>query len=264
MKESAFKKLPKPRVFFPFLAYDWRADVATFYSFLDMLVSSHCEFATQAFFQDGVARSRNVAAHHFLEKTDCEFIFWVGLDVKFTPDDIDRILEHMVTRNLDIVGGLYSGKGPTLKWICTVFEKGDKPDPKSGLLNAKHVGSEFLCVRRSVYETIRKNHPELEYTWNPSPDVNEKHWNFHAMPIFEGELESEDWNICRVARQNGFKCYVDTKTLVWHRGNIYFPLHATLSEQQIAEIVFHRFRFDLLGAIKAQQAAQVPQLPALT
>ena len=254
---------PKPKVFFPFLAYDWRADVQTFYSMLDMLSAAHLEFSTQAFMQDGVARARNCAAHHFLTKTDCEFIAWVGLDTKFGPGDVNHILDLMLRLDLDIVGGLYAGKGPDLKWICTVHEKGVKPDAITGLLESKHVGSEFLFVRRRVYETIREKKPELKYLFNPSPEVQEYHWNFHAMPIFEGELESEDWNLCRVARECGFKCYTATKCLVLHRGNIYFPLHVSLTDKQIAEIVFHRYKFDLARALNATKPASLPTLPQL-
>jgi hypothetical protein len=258
---KTLRDLPRPKVFVPFLAYDWRGDVQTFFSFLDTLVTAHVELIPPiGNFQDGVARSRNAVTYHFRKKTDAEFLFFTALDVKYTGADFERILEKMVVHDLDICAGMYSGKGPKLKWIFTVFDLKDKPDPITGLLHAKQVGTDFLCIRRRVFDAIEAKFPELRYNFNPMPGVNDPHVNFFGMPVHEGELESEDWNFSRLAREAGFKCWVDTKTLVQHRGNIYFPLFATLSPEEIFEIVHHRFKFDLKSALG--HGKPPPMLPA--
>lgn len=259
---KTLRDFPRPKVFVPFLAYDWRGDVSTYFSYLDTIFGSHAEIVPPiANFQDGVARSRNAVTYHFRKKTDAEFLFFASLDIKWTSQDFDRILEHMVIGGHDIVAGLYAGKGPKLKWICTTFEKDVKPDPVTGLLQAKQVGTDFLCIRRKVFDVIEEKMPELRYSFNPIPGKEpDPHVNFFGMPVHEGELESEDWNFSRIARECGFKCYVDTKTLVLHRGNIYFPLHASMTAEEICELVFHRFKFDLASAMKAA----APAAPAIS
>jgi hypothetical protein len=258
-----FRAQPRVKVFVPFLAYDWRGDVQTFFSFIDTLATAHVELVPPiANFQDGVARSRNAVTYHFRHKTDAEFIFFMALDTKFTAADFERVLAKMQRYNLDVCAGMYAGKGAKLKWIFTVFDTKDKPDPETGLLHAKQVGTDFLCIRRRVFDKIEADKPELRYNFNPAPGINDPHVNFFGMPVHEGELESEDWNFSRLARESGFKCHVDTQTVALHRGNIYFPLFLSLTPEEIFEIVHHRFKFDLRAALDPTKAP-VPQMPAI-
>lgn len=267
VKPKTLRDFPRPKVFVPFLAYDWRGDVQSTFSFLDTFARAHVDLVPPiANFQDGVARARNGVTAHFLTKTDAEFIFFIALDVNYGAQDVERILEKMLVHNLDVCAGMYAGKGPALKWIFTVFDTQDRPDPATGLLRAKQVGTDFLCIRRRVFEKIAADKPELKYDFKPTAKETQVHYNFFGMPIHDGELESEDWNFSRLARESGFACWVDTHTLIPHRGNIYFPLFATLKTEEIFEIVRLRFvdpvRFPGGFDLKAALAAAGPAAPA--
>lgn len=249
MKKTLFD-YPKPKVFFPLASYDWRAHVQYFYSVLDVINGCHCEFNTFANFQDGVARARNGLAHYFLHDTKDEFLFWIAGDIKCTAMDVNRILHHLVHGGHDIVGGLYAGKGPSLKWIANFATERPAVDPETGLAEATRAGTDFLCVRRKVYETLREKHPELAYR---APDlVQGTCVDFHPMPIHHGDKESEDWAFCRLAREAGFKVMIDTRVQVRHIGQIEFPLALSLTDEQIDEIVRYRFKADLPALLKTQ------------
>ena len=260
MKPKTLFDFPRPKVFFPLASYDWRAHVQYFYSILDILSGSYCAFNTFANFQDGVARARNGLAHHFLHSTQDEFLFWIAGDIKCTSHDVNRILNHMVVGELDIVGGLYAGKGQRLKWIANFPTERPAVDPTTGLAEATRAGTDFLCVRRKVYETIREKHTELAYR---APDLVEGTCvDFHPMPIHNGDKESEDWAFCRLAREAGFKVWIDTRVIVAHIGQIEFPLVNSLSDETIHELVRHRFKADLPALLATKPTTGHLVLPA--
>ena len=205
--KSELRKREAPAVFMPIPAYDWKAEVMFFYSFLASVVNCHCKVNTIGNFQDGIARTRNGFAAHFLKNLKDEYLFFVDSDIVFNCSDFERLLYHAVVGGHPIVGGLYPKKSATLGWVLNVRDKDAKPDPETGLLKCRHVGTGFMLIHRRGFEGIRAKFPEIQYG---APDL--KHhdvaWDFFPMGARKGEYESEDYAFCRMAEEAGCDRYV--------------------------------------------------------
>lgn len=249
--KSELRKRAPAGVFVPIPAYDWKAEVMYFYGFLASVVNCHCKVNTIGNFQDGIARTRNGFAAHFLKQLKEEYLFFIDSDIVFTCSDFERILYHAVVGKHPIVAGLYPKKSATLGWVINVHDKDSaKPDPITGLMPVRHAGTGFLLIRRDALETIRAKFPQIQYG---APDLrhHDVAWDFFPMGARQGEYESEDYAFCRMAHEAGIPIVVDTRVQVRHVGKIIFPLHATLTDEDIADIVHKRYNgFDLTAALK--------------
>lgn len=246
-------------VFLPIAAYNWTAEVLYFYGFLSSMVNGHCKINTIGNFQDGIARTRNGFAAHFLKNLKEDYLFFIDSDIVFNHTDFERILYHAVVGGHPIVGGLYPKKSATLGWVVNVHKVGDKPDDATGLLKCKHVGTGFMLIHRKVFEGIRDKFPDIKYG---APDLkhHDTAWDFFPMGARRGEYESEDYAFCRMAEEAGFPIVCDTRVQVRHVGKVIFPLHATLSDEDVIDIVHKKFGgFDLRAALNAK--APVMSIP---
>lgn len=249
---------PRPKVFLPIPAYDWKTEVHFQAAILQALSGCHAELTLHWGLGDGIARTRNNLAWHFLTQTTCEFIFFVDSDIPFDPVQLDRIVSH----NLPICGGLYPKKQGVLSWVVSSLA-GEAPAPISNLLKVKETGTGFLCIRRDVLEKMVKKFPDIMYRGDPSPDA--QRWDFFPMHAKEGRYLSEDWFFCHRARECGYDVMVDTSVQLKHVGKIIFPLQTTLVEEELVDILKYRCAHSVpeikafLGTDMVPNLADAPQ-----
>ena len=144
-------------------------------------------------------------------------LMWIGGEIVFDPNDIDRLREH----NLPIVGGLVAKTGG--RQYAAAFLPGTEAitfGKQGGLIEIQYCGFGFLHTRRIVFETIAKQlklpvcntrfgKPLVPY-FQPLiiPDGADASW------YLEG-----DFAFCERARQCGFKTVADTRLRVSHVGS---------------------------------------------
>lgn len=188
-----------------------------------------------------VYHSRNILADRFM-KSDKEWALWWDDDVippignegwsrtqvpKFDKsfpseflniDPIRRLQSHGKT----IVGGLYFGRKYPYTAICerTTLTKNDfKKVPRAELKPVGWVGTGFLLVHRSVFESIQKKFPELspkEGAVNPYEAV----WQYFAPNGHAGE----DVAFGARALAAGHQSFVDLSVVCGHVGSyVYGP-----------------------------------------
>lgn len=221
---------PRPTVFLPIPAYDWKIE-ALFQDSVDRAANGcHAQLCRTFGMGDGVARTRNNLAYTFLKETKCEFLFFVDSDIIFDPVDIDRIVSH----GLPVVGGLYPKKSASLGWVYSSLP-GEEVNEKTGLLKVRETGTGFLCVRRDVFEAMIAKWPEIRYEHDPVPGA--ERWDFFPMHAQGGRYLSEDWFFCDRVRQLGLDVHVDVTVQVKHIGKIVYPLHKTLTDDEVKELV---------------------------
>ena len=181
---------------------------------------------------DGVARARNNLAAMFLASNATHLLFQ-DADILPEPSDYTRLVSH----GLPIVGGLYSKKQARLNWVASSLD-GETVNQQSGLQRVSELGTGFLCIERGVFERMIEAHPEMRYTGDPSPDA--VRWDFFPMGARGGRYLSEDWSFCERARALGFDVWADWRCIVKHRGAINFPLHRTLTDDELIDLIHNR------------------------
>lgn len=224
---------PRPKVYVPAPAYDWKTEVMFTASLKRAQKHCHAIIEEDYGLGDGVARTRNNLAYRFLRETDAQFIFFIDSDIVFDPVDIDRIVAH----DRPICGGLYPKKEGRLSWVVSSLP-GEAIDPATRLLKARETGTGFLCVRRDVLEAMIRAYPEIEYEGDPRPGAIR--WDFFPMHAQDRRYLSEDWFFCSRARALGFDVMVDTSVQVAHVGKIVFPLCKTLTHEEVVDLIAYR------------------------
>lgn len=172
---------------------------------------------------DGVARARNNLAQMFLLNSDCEYLFFVDVDIVANREHYERILSH-VSPTRPIVGGLYAAKQVNHRWIKTDLQD-EHADHLTGLKKVQECGTGFKCYHRSYFEQVMAAFPEIQYFCDASPERPVK-WDFFSMGVVNGRYLSEDYYADYRARVIGMDIFVDTKCEVQHEGYIRYPLNA--------------------------------------
>ena len=117
-------------------------------------------------------------------------ILFIDSDMRFPPDTLDRLLAH----KKDIVGANYHQRTQPEYCAC----KGDKfvsSDDKNGLDEVDSVGFGVLLVDMTVFTSPLRSIPK----------------NAFSMPfdVQSGKFVGEDIYFCTIAREKGFKVFVD-------------------------------------------------------
>lgn len=223
----------KVRVMIAVATSDWKMEVHTADSIRMMCNGSRFEAYPRFMFNDGVARSRNNLAALFLEDKKATHLFFYDSDIVMEPRQFDRLIEA----KKPIIGAFYPKKQPVLDWVCN-FLPDEVPDER-GVLKVKHAGTGALLIERGEVEGFMTRHPELIYRGDPSPDT--VRCDFFPMRAVDGAYKSEDWAFCEAIVADGGSIHIDTTVQLRHVGKIVYPLQVTLADDELVDIVYHRY-----------------------
>lgn len=198
-----------------------------------------------------VPRARNNLLHTFFTRTDFDFIFPLDSDLDFTPQDVIRLADLAAGRDLDFLAGRYAIKEPNLRW-CENGLPGETPDADGLLRISMAPGGIHLISRRCIAAMIAAAdtwpHWRIRYTCDAAQD---ERWNLYFAGVVLdpemfpdrplGRYLSEDWGISYLARKLGFTIWCDTRTVMLHRGEIFYPLGARrLTEEETRAGLIHQ------------------------
>jgi hypothetical protein len=197
-----------------------------------------------------VCRARNKLAAQFLA-SEFEWLMFIDVDLAFTPEQLIRIWLHAIKEKRKIVGGLYAMKKISPQFVAN-WLPGEAPDA-TGAVKVSELGTGFLLIHRSVFETMREKMPEIAFTPDALPGTSHQPigWDFFAVGPYADKTSgttrylSEDWMFCRRARDLGFDIWADTFVQISHIGVMSFP-------PSVPEIV---------DAVKTIRAKGHPQMP---
>jgi len=166
-----------------------------------------------------VSRARNKVAAAFLA-SDKDILLQIDTDIAF---DAARMWE-MVCRNLDVAGGLYALKQPTLKWCLNSLDGSKFRPNKQGLCEVKYIGTGMLCVHRKVFNRLIELKMAEEFSADDGESVAGKMHDFFRVGVeVDSDLKkrrymSEDWYFCEMARRAGFQVFADFNNKGKHYG----------------------------------------------
>jgi hypothetical protein len=147
-------------------------------------------------------------------KRDYTHTMWIDSDMVFSTSHFDALLEHS---DLDIVSGVYSladGQhfAAVEKWDIDYFKKYgcfqfmpiDYFKDRKGLVEVSHSGFGFTLVKKGVFEKVG-------YPWfRPVSHTIENMFDY----------SSEDVSFCLLAREKGYKIFVDPQIRIGHEKKV--------------------------------------------
>jgi SAM-dependent methyltransferase len=166
-----------------------------------------------------ISRSRSIIVTKWWQETDDDVFLMLDDDVVFSPQDAER-LAGLCRAGYDIVCGAYPTHDGghlacrTLPGVTTI-DFGPGTDP----IEIQCAATGFMAVHRRVIDAMVGTMPLCH---------GKETWAFY--PLFQClvaeneaaggyEWMSEDYGFSEMARQLGFRVWLDTQTLLRHMGN---------------------------------------------
>ena len=177
-----------------------------------------------------ITRARNSLTAKFMSRPFTHLPF-IDADVSFEPISVMRLLAS----DLEVCGGIYPKKA--INWDRV---RGGETDPArvsdlnvnrlpgakpvGEFLPVRHLATGFMCIRKSVIETLILKHPETKYRNNVAgyADADDWFYNLFDVGIVDGEYLSEDYWFCHLVREAGITLWADTDCPLGHTGNMTF------------------------------------------
>tara|TARA_R110000868_G_scaffold247205_3_gene503693 strand:- start:274 stop:1011 length:738 start_codon:yes stop_codon:yes gene_type:complete len=163
-----------------------------------------------------VSRARNLLMQDFLE-SKCTDLLFIDSDINFSPDDVLRLMAWTSDPKKGIVAGVPRVRGEDKVYITTLDydENNQLTMNGTGLVRAKRVATAFMMVRREVFETLVKEHPEWLYD---DVRTNRKLTAVFDFKVQDGHYMGEDFLFCDRARAHGYEVWIDPAIKLGHMG----------------------------------------------
>lgn len=185
-----------------------------------------------------IHRARDRAADYFL-RGDYDRLITIDADISWDYASFKRL----ITSPHDIIAGAYPLKAfPVVMNFNALPDRGQelfktargidfdawkvfcaKHTDANGIAEVQHVATGFMSVTRRVFEALAKDSGNYGTLDSVTGERRAFH-HFYESGVHEGQLESEDWSLCRRAREAGFKVHLDTKMTLTHHGNHSYKL----------------------------------------
>ena len=163
-----------------------------------------------------VSRARNLLAKDMLE-SKCDYLLFIDSDINFEPDDIFRLMAWGTDPKKGIVAAVPRTRNESKVYIATLDydANGDLTMNGMGLVRAKRVATAFMLVRREVFETLEREHPEWAYYDSKTDRTLSCMFDFQLAE--EGYI-GEDFLFCDRVRSHGFEVWIDPSITLGHMG----------------------------------------------
>jgi SAM-dependent methyltransferase len=167
-----------------------------------------------------IGRSRSIAITRWWSETNDDVFLMIDDDVAFTAPDAERIVE-LCRAGLDIVCGAYPvHSGAHLSLRCLPGTKEIQFGPGQAPIEVHYAATGFMAVHRRVIDAliptlplVSPRQPWLYYPLFPTPIVADEETG-------DPEMLSEDWGFCRIARDAGFRVWLDPQTKLSHGSHV--------------------------------------------
>jgi len=193
-----------------------------------------------------ISRGRNLCATDALTGGFDKLLF-IDADMTFTPERVEMLLNS----KRDIVGGTYPLKSfPVTINFNPLVEQRDLFGPhrqqdnymewvakyadENGEAEVMHIPTGFMLIDCKVLAKLTYIVPNYGQ-FHPDKKTTAHYYDFFPVGTRFGEYESEDWAFCRVARENGFGVYLQTRAVNGHIGTHEYNLgqHVIIGQQPL-------------------------------
>lgn len=172
-----------------------------------------------------ITRGRNTVISYFHYDKRFSHLLFLDADIYLHADELVKLIAH----EKDAIGGPVKLKGFNKFDNTPVFNTGKLiEDYGDGLVSMDRIGTAvFMLSRKAVSALVEKAKGDGDvYTGNPhsrgDADIEIPQYDIFKTGVFDGEYLSEDYYVCRVLRDLGFKVYVDLTCQTRHNGMFSF------------------------------------------
>lgn len=178
-----------------------------------------------------IPRARNRAAKHLLDACYDKLLF-IDADISFEYESVKKLVQS----DKLIVGGTYPLKREPIQINFNPLQEHvgeENPrtesgfrayrekwcDPKTKEVEVRHIPTGFMMIDQKVFQKmILAGVPEYS-EYNDVDGLEYQYFDFFQTKVRMGKYESEDWGFCSLARELGFKIYLNTGIVNGHIGN---------------------------------------------
>lgn len=157
-----------------------------------------------------IDRDRSELAKLFLE-SDCDRLFWIDSDMRFTPDMFLRILA--LSTVMPIVGASYPAKKHGTTEFLVAMDGIELEANEYGCVEVHGYGLGFCCIQREVMERCAAASPEFLDNGKPLKMIFRTGIDFD-----DGVYRSEDMHFFKLCRSLGYKVMLDPMVELTHVG----------------------------------------------
>lgn len=178
-----------------------------------------------------VSESRNRLTRRFLDRDEADWLLWIDADMKWTPMDIDTLLDVADPVDVPVVGGLAFGlDGKNLMPTIYHFAEIDgapttvriRDYPRDEVVKCAATGAAFLLIHRSVVQAIAYRQFNAAFPWFQETQHGDK-------PV------GEDITFCLRVLSAGFPVHVHTGVRIGHHKSQVLDEDMFLTAQPIEE-----------------------------
>lgn len=170
-----------------------------------------------------VTRARNNLVAKMMLNPKATHLMFIDADVGFNTESVYKLIAH----DKDVVGGIYPKKSFEPDYV---FNPTPGAKREGDLLEVDDIGTGFLLIKRSVFETMMGKFPNLKYknALNLDPESEKFMYALFDTHIDDqGNYLSEDYTFCERWRGLGGKIYADTSIQLTHTG--YYPFQGDIT-----------------------------------
>jgi len=160
-----------------------------------------------------IADGRGLIVSKFLDGDGTHLVF-VDSDVSWEAGALVKLVDYPV----DFVAGIYpQRKDPINYCVQWLSDRAQLiADPEHGLLEVAGVPAGFMCLSRTMLESMVEAYPDTEFYCEPAPD-HKAHALFDPYRI--GKIKfGEDYSFCRRWRDIGGKVWINPDLKLGHCG----------------------------------------------
>ena len=158
------EKIKAAKIYFALPSYDSRVDVNFLYSMMNTQnLLFHYGTENRLGIVQGdcyVARARNNLVSQFL-KTDFTHLFFIDSDMGWDAESVVKLIAH----DKDFICGAYQTKNDKTPKTYAIDPMMDGNEWKrdGGLIRLRGAATGFMCIKRSVFEKMIPNYPDIAY-----------------------------------------------------------------------------------------------------
>lgn len=171
-----------------------------------------------------IHRARNAMTRAFLEgEPKHSHMMWLDADIVFTPGDVAAIWNMCEgPLNADIAVGVYAMKKRDEQWLAAWVNGAlvkDLDQYGSEPIEVDFAGTGFMMIKRHVIEDLTCK------VGTYAVNGGKRDPKLYMADVYDDYLESEDYHFCRIAREHGYKVWMDPTVRLGHLGQYCFGIN---------------------------------------